>query len=99
MARKISFYTCPFDLQDHEYPKLYHKAKLRLKEDDKYYLSKEKIKNFCMEFRFAGQTFHWEEVMLIPSQIVQSTGQPVLRLNVINTPQMYLLRNGISLTK
>ena len=63
MARNISTHARPLDLRNHEDAKLYHKATLGLKEDEKYDLSKDKIENFCMELRLAGQKFYWDDVV------------------------------------
>ena len=63
MARNTSIYVRPFDLQNHKYNKLYHKGTLGFKEDERHNLSKEKIENFCMELRLAGQELYWYEVM------------------------------------
>ena len=98
MARNIRIYSHPFYLHNHEYAKIYHKAKLVIKEDDKYDLSKDKIEKFCMELGLAGQTFYWGEFMTIPSQKIQAAVQPMLRVPVLNTEEIHLLHNGLSIT-
>ena len=58
MACNISIYSRTIDPQNHKDAKIYHKATLGIKYDDKYGLSKDKIENFCMELRLAGQKFY-----------------------------------------
>ena len=84
MARNISIYARILELQNHEDAKLYHIATLGIKEDEKYVLSKDKIENFCMGIFLGCQAFHWDEVMMIPSQKIQYARQPVLCLTLLN---------------
>ena len=50
MTRNISIYVCSFDLQHNEDDKLCHNATLGIKEDEKYDLSKEKLKTSAKLF-------------------------------------------------
>ena len=98
MERNIGIYSHTLELQNHEYAKLYHKATLGVKEDEKYDLSKEKIENFYMELCLVGQTFYRGKVVTTPPQTIQATGQLVFCIPVLNTAVKHRLCNRLSLT-